>query len=51
MSNGNIININGIKTLEIQGGFKYKSLDFSSFSQKGSLEFLDNKDGVDRYFG
>ena len=43
MSNGNIININGIKILEIQGGFKYKPLDFSSFSQKGSLEFLDNK--------
>lgn len=48
---GNIININGIKTLEIQGSFKYKSLDFSSFSQKESLEFLDNKYGVDKYFG
>lgn len=28
---------------------KYKPLDFLPFSQKGSLKFLDNEDGVDRY--
>jgi hypothetical protein len=37
---GNIININGIKTLEIQGSFKYKLLDFSSFSQIKSFNIV-----------
>ena len=45
--NGNIINVNGIKLLGIQGSFKYKPVDFPSFSQKGSIDFLKDKDAVD----
>jgi predicted phosphodiesterase len=45
--NGNIIDINGIKLLGIQGSFKYKPVDFPSFSQKGSIDFLNDKEAVD----
>lgn len=45
--NGNIININGVKLLGIQGSFKYKPSDFPSFSQKESILFLEDKPDVD----
>lgn len=45
--NGNIININGVKLLGIQGSFKYKPSDFPSFSQKESILFLKDKPDVD----
>ena len=45
--NGEIIEVNGVKLLGIQGSYKYKPDDFPSFSQKESLEFLSNKDKVD----
>lgn len=45
--NGNVINVNGIKLLGIQGSFKYKPSNFPSFSQKESIEFLKDKEEVD----
>lgn len=45
--NGNVIEINGIKLLGIQGSFKYKPSDFPSFSQRDSIKFLDEKPQVD----
>lgn len=45
--NGNIIDINGVKMLGIQGSYKYKPENFPSFSQKESIEFLDGKEKVD----
>lgn len=45
--NGNIIDINGVKILGIQGSNKYKSADFPAFTQKESIEFLNNKEKVD----
>lgn len=45
--NGNIININGVKLLGIEGSFKYKPSDFPSFSQIESIEFLNDKEEVD----
>ena len=45
--NGNVININGVKILGIQGSYKYKSEDFPSFTQKESIEFLNDKEKVD----
>ena len=45
--NGNIININGVKLLGIEGSFKYKPSNFPSFSQKESIDFLKNKEEVD----
>ena len=45
--NGNIIEVNGVKILGIQGSYKYKPEEFPSFSQKESIEFLNNKDKVD----
>lgn len=45
--NGKIININGVKLLGIQGSYKYKPDDFPSFTQKDSIEFLNNKEKVD----
>lgn len=45
--NGNIININGVKLLGIQGSFKYKPVDFPAFSQKDSITILNSKPGVD----
>ena len=45
--NGNIIEINGIKILGMEGSFKYKSVDFPSFTQEDSITFLENKPKVD----
>lgn len=38
--NGNIIDVNGVRLLGIQGSFKYKPVNFPSFSQEGSVSFL-----------
>ncbi len=48
--NGNIIEINGVKFMGIQGSFKYKPSDFPSFSQEESVLFLKDKDKVDILF-
>lgn len=45
--NGRVISINGVKILGIQGSYKYKPDDFPSFTQKESLEFLNDKEKVD----
>ena len=45
--NGNVIEINDVKLLGIQGSFKYKPSDFPSFSQKDSINFLNEKPQVD----
>lgn len=45
--NGQIININGIKILGMEGSFKYKPVDFPSFTQDESIAFLENKEKVD----
>lgn len=45
--NGKVIDINGVKLLGVQGSYRYKPEDFPSFSQKESIEFLDNKEKVD----
>lgn len=45
--NGNVINIRGVKILGIQGSYKYKPDDFPSFTQKESIEFLNEKEKVD----
>lgn len=45
--NGNVININDVKLLGIQGSFKYKPDNFPSFTQKESIEFLNDKEKVD----
>ena len=45
--NGQIININGIKILGMEGSFKYKPVDFPSFTQEESIAFLENKEKVD----
>jgi len=45
--NGKIIEINGVKLLGIQGSYRYKPEEFPSFSQKESIEFLENKGKVD----
>ena len=45
--NGQLIEINGVKLLGIQGSFKYKPADFPSFTQKESIEFLNSKDKAD----
>lgn len=45
--NGNVININGVRLLGIQGTFRYKPADFPSFSQRESLIFLNDKPEVD----
>lgn len=45
--NGNIIEIKGVKLLGIQGSYRYKPEEFPSFSQKESIEFLDDKEKVD----
>ena len=37
--NGQIININGVKILGMEGSFKYKPVDFPSFTQDGSIVF------------
>ncbi len=45
--NGNIININGVSLLGIQGSFKYKPIDFPSFTQEDSIRFLMDKEACD----
>lgn len=45
--NGTIINIRGVKLLGIQGSFKYKPIDFPSFTQEDSIKFLMDKEPVD----
>ena len=45
--NGNVININGVKILGIEGSFRYKRVDFPSFTQEESINFLINKEPVD----
>ena len=45
--NGQIININGVRLLGIQGSFKYKPVDFPSFTQEDSIKFLKDKEPVD----
>lgn len=45
--NGKIIEINGIKILGMEGSFKYKPVNFPSFTQEESIAFFDNKEKVD----
>lgn len=45
--NGNIIEINGVKILGMEGSFKYKPVDFPSFTQDDSINFLESKPKVD----
>lgn len=45
--NGKVIDIRGVKLLGIQGSFKYKPVDFPSFTQEESIRFLMNKEAVD----
>lgn len=45
--NGQILDINGIKILGMEGSFKYKPVDFPSFTQEESKQFLENQDKVD----
>ena len=45
--NGNIITVNGVKLLGIQGSFKYKPVDFPSFTQEDSIKFLMDQEPVD----
>ncbi len=45
--NGQIIDINGVRLLGIQGSFKYKPIDFPSFTQEESIKFLNDKESVD----
>ncbi len=45
--NGNIIEINGVKILGMEGSFKYKPVDFPSFTQEESIDFFNSKPKVD----
>ena len=45
--NGKIVEVNGVKLIGIEGSFKYKPSSFPSFTQEGSVEFLNNKHSVD----
>lgn len=45
--NGQIIEIKGIKIMGMEGSFKYKQVDFPSFTQEDSILFLENKEKVD----
>jgi len=45
--NGNILEINGVKLLGIQGSFKYKPVEFPSFTQEDSIRFLKDQESVD----
>lgn len=45
--NGEVISISGVKLLGIQGSFKYKPVDFPSFTQEDSIRFLMDKEPVD----
>lgn len=46
-NNGNIIEINGVNILGMEGSFKYKPVDFPSFTQEESINFLEDKPKVD----
>lgn len=45
--NGKVIECNGLKLIGIQGSFKYKPVDFPSFTQEQSLSFLEEKEKAD----
>ena len=45
--NGKVIYINGISILGMQGSFKYKSVDFPSFTEEESIKFFEDKECVD----
>ena len=45
--NGKVIYINGVSILGIQGSFKYKSVDFPSFTEEESIKFFEKKESVD----
>jgi Icc-related predicted phosphoesterase len=45
--NGNLIEINGVTILGMEGSFKYKPVDFPSFTQEDSITFLEGKSKVD----
>ena len=45
--NGRTIEINGVTLLGIEGSYRYKKEDFPSFTQKESIEFLNDKPKVD----
>lgn len=45
--NGQIIDINGVKFLGIEGSFRYKPVNFPSFTQEESIAFLKDKQRVD----
>ena len=45
--NGKILEINGVRLLGIQGSFKYKPVDFPSFTQEDSIRFLKDQESVD----
>lgn len=45
--NGKVIDINGVKLLGIEGSFKYKPVDFPSFTQEESVKFLKDMPRVD----
>lgn len=45
--NGEVLTINGISILGMEGSFRYKPVKFPSFSQEESITFFQNKIGVD----
>ena len=45
--NGQVIEINGVKILGMEGSFKYKPVDFPSFTQEDSITFLESSPKVD----
>ncbi len=45
--NGKLIEVKGVRLLGIQGSFKYKPVDFPSFTQEDSIKFLMNKEPAD----
>lgn len=45
--NGKVIQINGLSILGMQGSFKYKQVDFPSFTQDESMQFFELKPKVD----
>ena len=48
--NGNIYIVNDVSFLGIEGSFRYKNEKFPSFTQKESIEFLNDKPKVDILF-
>ena len=45
--NGKVIEINNNKLLGMEGSFKYKPINFPSFTHEESILFLDDKEKVD----